>query len=136
MAYETTHVVVDLGDPVPWDLASTGRRDGRWVYSTFQMAEDRADHFALRHDGDEPQSPALTPRAVHQLQRKHPLEQPRPAPARRPGARLWLVEAWLTWRGDDALAQMAVRRQAPPIAHQMDAGQGDRSCTRWLRIII
>src|SRR6516165_5944215 len=66
MAYETTHVVVDLGDPVPWDLASTGRRDGRWVYSTFQMAEDRADHFALRHDGDEPQSPALTPRAVHQ----------------------------------------------------------------------
>src|SRR5262245_24117074 len=124
MAYETTHVVVDLGDPVAWDLASTGRRDGRGVYSTFQMAEDLADHFALRNDGDEPQSPALTPRAVHHIQRKHPLEQPCPAPARRRGARLWLVEALLTWRRDNRLTQVAVRRQAPPIAHQMDVGQG------------
>ena len=124
MAYETTHVVVDLGDPVPWDLASTGRRDGRWVYSTFQMAEDRADHFALRHDGDEPQSPALTPRAVHQLQRKHPLEQPRPAPARRSRVGLLVLHTLLAWRRDDGAAQVAVWPQTAAIAHQMHMRQG------------
>src|SRR5262249_59624477 len=28
--------------------------------------------------------------------------------------------------GDDTFAEMAVRRQAPPIAHQMDVGRGDQ----------
>ena len=45
MAYETTRVVVGLGDPVIWCLARTGRRDGGWVCSEFQMTEDLADHF-------------------------------------------------------------------------------------------
>jgi hypothetical protein len=38
------------------------------------MTEDLADHLALRDDGDEPQGPALTPRAVHHSQRKHPMQ--------------------------------------------------------------
>ena len=54
VAYETTRVVVGLGDPVTWSLAGTGRRDGGWVCSTFQMAKDLADHLTLRNNGDEP----------------------------------------------------------------------------------
>ena len=53
MAYEPTRAGVGLGHPVARCLASTGRRGGGWVYSEFQMAEDLADHFALRDDGDE-----------------------------------------------------------------------------------
>ena len=53
VAYETTRVVVGLGDPVTWGLASTSRRNGGRVCSEFQMAADLADHFALRDDGDE-----------------------------------------------------------------------------------
>jgi len=94
---------VALGDPVTWCLAGTGRRDGGWVCREFQMAEDFADHFALRNDGDEPQCPALTKGAVRQVQRKDPLQQPCPAPARRPGVRLF-VHPSLTRRGDDAPA--------------------------------
>ena len=77
-------------------LASTDRRDGGWVCSTFQMAEDLADHLALRDDGDEPQRPALTKRAVRHVKRKDPMQQPRPVPARRPGVRL-LVHPLLAW---------------------------------------
>ena len=69
MAYETTRVVVGLGDPVIWCLARTGRRDGGWVCSEFQMTEDLADHFTLRDDGDEPQGPARTKRAAGHIQR-------------------------------------------------------------------
>src|SRR5262249_50421869 len=55
MTDEPTRVVVGSGDPVTVCLASTGRRDGGWVCSKLQMAEDLADHRALRDDGDEPQ---------------------------------------------------------------------------------
>ena len=54
VAYETTRVVVGLGDPVTWSLAGTGRRDGGRVCRKFQMAEDLADDLALRDDGDDP----------------------------------------------------------------------------------
>ena len=72
MADEPTRGVVGSGDPVTVCLASTGRRDGGWVCSKLQMAEDLADHRTLRDDGDEPQGPVLTPRAVHHIQRKDP----------------------------------------------------------------
>ena len=65
---------VGLGHPVERCLAGAGRCDGGWVYRAFQMTEDLADHLALRDDGDEPQGPALTPRAVHHSQRKHPMQ--------------------------------------------------------------
>jgi hypothetical protein len=87
------------------------------------MAEDLVDHRALRDDGDEPQGPALTPRAVHHIQGKDPLQQPGPASARRPGDRL-RVHPLLAWGGDDAPMQVAVWRQTAAIAHQMDVREG------------
>src|SRR5215813_13912961 len=66
-AYAISYTGVSLGDPVTGDLARTGRRNGRWVCSPFEMAEDLADHLALRDDGDEPQYPTLTQRAVHHI---------------------------------------------------------------------
>src|SRR5919204_2380800 len=88
------------------------------------MAEDLTDHLALRDDGDEPQCPTLTPREVCHIQRKDPMQQPCPAPRRRRGARLWLVEALLPWCREDRPTQMAVGRQAAPIAHEMHVRQG------------
>jgi hypothetical protein len=82
-------------------LASPGRRDGRRGRSELQMAEDRADHLARRDDGDAPQHARLTPGAAGHLQGKDPLEQPRPTPARRRGARLRFVEALLAWRREE-----------------------------------
>jgi hypothetical protein len=103
VASAITRDAADLGYPVAHCWVSAGRRAGGWVCSTFQMAEDLADHRALRDDGDKPQCPALTTRAVRHVKRKAPMQQPRPAPARRPGVRL-LVHPWLTWRRDDAPA--------------------------------
>src|SRR5262245_13661357 len=117
MAYETTRVVVGLGDPVIGCWARTGRCDGGWVCSALQMTEERADHLALRDDGDEPPQARLTPGAARHSQRKDPLEQPRPAPARRRGARLRLVAALLPEGREDRPPQVAVRGEAAPIAH-------------------
>jgi len=125
VADEPTRVVVALGDPVTWCLAGTGRRDGRGVCRQFQMVEELANDLTLRDDGDEPQRPALTKRAVHHIQRKDPLQQPRPVPARRPGVPL-RVHPLLTWCREDRPTQVAVWRQTPPIAHQMDVWQGDQ----------
>src|SRR5262249_10357312 len=126
MAYETTRVIVALGDPVIWCLAGTGRGNGRGICRALQMAEDLANDLTLRDDGDEPQGPTRTKRAVRQVQAKDSLEQPRPAPAWRRGAHLWRVEALLPWGREDRPTQVAVRRQTAAIAHQMDVGQGDQ----------
>src|SRR5262249_31894832 len=128
MAYEPTHVVVGLGDPVTWGLVSTGRRDGGRVYRAFQMAEDLADHLALREAGVEPQHPLVTPGAACHLQAKDPLQQPRPTPARRLGVRLLAVHPLLPECREDRPTQLAVRRQTAAIAHQMDVWQGDQGC--------
>src|SRR5262245_48380388 len=115
-----------LGYAVTGFLVGTGRRDGGWVCRKLQMAKDLADDLALRDDSDEPQRPALAKRTGGHIHVKDPLEQPRPAPARRPGVRL-LGQPLLAWCGDDAPAQVAVRRQTAPIAHQMDVWQAHRS---------
>src|SRR5262249_36640390 len=125
MAYEPTRVV-GLGNPVIWCLTSTGRCDGGWVGREFQMAKDLADHLTLRDDSDESQHPARTKRAVRQVQAKAPLEQLRPAPARRPGACLRLVAALLPGRREDRPAQPSARRQTATIAYQVDMRQGDQ----------
>src|SRR5215831_8037949 len=123
VAAAITRDAMGLGHPVTGCLAGTGRRDGGWVGSTFQMAEDLADHCALCDDGDEPQCPALTKRAVCHIQRQDPMQQPRPAPARRPGVRL-RVHPLLAWRRDDTPTEVAVRREAAPITHEMHVWQG------------
>ena len=125
-AYAISYAGVSLGDPVTGGLARTGRRDGGWVCSTFEMAEDLADHLALRDDGDEPQHSALAKGTRSHIHVEHPLEQPCPAPARRRVAGFRLVEASLTWGGDDCPTQVAVRRETAAIAHQMDVGQGNQ----------
>src|ERR1700757_1375931 len=85
------------------------------VYSEFQMAEDFANHCALRDDGDEPQGPALTPRAVHHLQRKDPLQQPRPVPLETGKTGIVLVASWTAilttcaWRAPTGRARRALR---------------------------
>src|SRR5215471_648504 len=114
-ADKPTRVVVTLGNPVTWCVAGTGRCDGRGVCRAFQMAEDLVAHLPLRDDGNDAQGPALTPRTRDHLQAKDPLQQPRPAPARRHGARSRRVEALLAWCREDRPTQMAVWRQAPAI---------------------
>src|SRR5215831_3472249 len=94
-------------------LADTRWGDGWWVYRQFQMLEDLPDDRALRDGGDDPQCPPLAERAARHVQGKHPLEQPRPAPAWRPRVRRLLVDTLLAGRRDDGPVQVAVRRQAP-----------------------
>src|SRR5262249_19460734 len=112
------------GGPGEGFLASTSRRDGGWVCSPFQMAEDLADDLALRDSGNDPQRPALTKRAGGHIYVKDPLEQPYPTPARRRSARLRLVEALLPWGREDRPTQVAMRREATPITHEVDVRQG------------
>ena len=83
------------------------------------MAEDLADDLALRDDGDDPQHPALAQRTGAHLQGKHPLQEPRPAPVRRRRAGLLFLHPLLARRRDNRLAQCAMRRQTPTIAHEM-----------------
>jgi hypothetical protein len=117
-ADEPTCDAVGLGHPVERCLVTTGRRDGRWVCSKFQMSEDLADHLALCDDGNDPEGAATAQRTGGHLQTKDAAQQPGPRPVR--GARLRLpVHALLAWRREDAPAQVAVRRQTAAIAHQV-----------------
>jgi hypothetical protein len=88
------------------------------------MAEDLADHLALRDGGNDPQRPTLAKRTAGHLQRKHPLEQPRPAPVRRRRAGLLFLNTLLARRRDNRLSQCAMRRQTAGIAHEVGARQG------------
>jgi hypothetical protein len=90
------------------------------------MAEDLANDLTLRDDGNESQHSTLTQRARAHLQGKHALQESRPCPIRGAPGRLLPVYPLLARGGDDAFAEMAVRRQAPPIAYEMDVGQGDQ----------
>ena len=90
------------------------------------MAEDFADHRALRDDGDEPQCSTLTERTRAHLQGKHALQESGPRPIRGAPRRLLSVHPLLAWGGDDRPTQMAVRCQTAAIAHQMDVWQGDQ----------
>jgi len=101
------------------------RRSNRgWVDCALQMLEHLPDHLALGHGGDAPQHPTLTPQAVCHSPCKDALQQPCPAPARRPRVRRLRVHPWLARRGDDRPAQGAVQGQTSTIASQMDPRQG------------
>ena len=89
------------------------------------MAEDFANHRALRDDGDDAQGPVLTPRAVRHIQREDPMQQPCPAPLRRRARGLLVLQPLLARGGDDASAQVTVWRQTAAIAHEMDMREGD-----------
>src|SRR5215469_16794061 len=97
-AHETPCAGVSLGDPITCGLASTSRRNGGWVCSELEMAEDFANHFALRDDGDEPQCPALAPGTRAHLQGKHALQESGPRPVRGAPRHLLPVQPLLAWR--------------------------------------
>jgi hypothetical protein len=82
--------------------------------SKFQMSEDLADHLALCNGGNDPQRPALAKRAAGQLQRKHPLEQSRPALVQRRRAGLLCLHALLARRRDNRLSQRAMQHSWTP----------------------
>ena len=104
-----------------------GPGPGQWEGGLQQVADAGGfpDDLAVRDGGNDPQRPPLTPGAARHIERKHPLQQSCPAPARRPCVPLLLVlHPLLAGRGEDGPAQVAVRRQTTPIAHQMHAWQG------------
>ena len=109
-------------------LADMRRSNQGWVDCELQMLEDLPDHLALSDGGDDPQRPTLTPWVVGHIQCKDALQQPCPAPARRPGVRRLFVHPLLARRGDDRPAQVAVRGQTPALAYQVGAWQGHERC--------
>src|SRR5205823_6549857 len=89
-----------------------------------QMAEDLADHLALRDNGNEPQGPAVAQRTRPHLQGKHASQEPGPRPIGGSSLRLLPVHSLLARGGDDAPAEMVVWCQTPTIADEVDARQG------------
>ena len=85
------------------------------------MLKDLPDDLPVRDGGDDAQCPLLAKWAARHSERKHPLQQSCPAPARRSGVRLLVFHPLLARRGDDGAAQVAVGRQTAAIAHQMHA---------------
>jgi hypothetical protein len=72
-----------LGDLIERFLASTSRGHRRRVGGALQMAENLMDHFGLGDCGDHLQRPLTAQRTGGHLHGKHPLQELRPAPARR-----------------------------------------------------
>jgi hypothetical protein len=107
-AHETPRTAVSLGHPVERGLASMSRRDGGWVCGTFQMAEDFADHCALRDDGDDAQRPLMAKRTAGHIQCKHAPQKSGPGPIRGAPLRLLPVHPLLARGGNNRVAQVAV----------------------------
>ena len=105
-------------------VAHTGRGHRRWDRRELEMPQDARDHRLLGDDGNNPQRPLMAKRTGGHIQTKDAAQQPGPRPVR--GARGYLlpVQPLLAWRGNDAPAHVAVRRQAAAIAYQVDMRQG------------
>jgi hypothetical protein len=88
------------------------------------MTQDARDHRLLDNGGNDPQHPLMAKRAGGQIEGKHPLQEPRPAPVRRGTAGLRLFHTLLARRRDNRRAQRAVRRQTAGIADKVDPRQG------------
>ena len=106
-------------------LASAGRGNGRWDGGELEMPQDTRDHRLLGDDGHDVQgAPAAKGTGAH-IQTKDAAQQPGPRPVRDARVYLLPVQPLLAGRGDDAPAQVAVRRQAATIAYQVDMREGD-----------
>src|SRR5215831_8839026 len=102
-------------------LVPTGRGHGRWDGGELEMPEDTRNDRLLRDDGNDVQrAPAAKGTDAH-LQPKNAAQQPSPRPVRGARWRLLPVQPLLAQCRTDRPTQMAVGRQAAPIAHQMDA---------------
>src|SRR5262249_28306556 len=96
----------------------------RWDGRELEMPQDTRDHRLLGDDGHEVQgAPAAQGTGAH-LQPKDAAQQPGPRPVGGAHVRLLPVQPLLAWGGTDRPPQVAVRREAAPIAHQMDVRQG------------
>ena len=124
----TNHTMALREEHYIYNTTRTGRRDGGWVCRKFQMAEDFSDHFPLGNRGNDPQRSPRAKRTEAHSESTHPLEQPRPTPVRRLGARRRCLDSLLTRRGHDGAAPFTVGRQTPPRAHQMPPWQGHQRC--------
>src|SRR6266699_4955183 len=125
VADETTPRVVGLVEG-RYLLAPTGRGNRRWDGGELEMPQDARDHRLLGDDGhDAERAPAAEGDGGH-LQPKDAAQQPGPRPVRGARVRLLPVQPLLARGGTDRPTQVAVRREAAPIAHQMDVWQGDQ----------
>src|SRR5215468_12142783 len=101
-------------------LAHTGRGNRRWDGRQLEMPQDTRDHRLLGDDGNNTECAPSAKRTGAHLQTKDAAQQPGPRPVGGARVRLLSVQPLLAWGGTDRPPQVAVRREAAPIAHQMD----------------
>jgi len=123
VADETTPQVVGLVES-SYLVAPTGRGNGRWDGGELEMPQDtRHDRFLGDDGNDAERAPSAKGTRGH-IQPKDTAQQPGPRPVGGAPGRLLPVQPLLARGGDNAPAQVAMRCEAPPIAHQVDVGQG------------
>ena len=103
-------------------LAPTGRGYGRWHRRQLEMPQDTCDHRLLGDDGNEAQGAPAAKRTGAHIQTKDAAQQPGPRPVRGARVRLLPVQPLLARGGTDRPTQVAVWRQTPPIADEVDVG--------------
>jgi hypothetical protein len=105
-------------------LAHTGRGNRRWDGGELEMPQDARDHRLLGDDGNDAECAATAKGTRGHIQPKDAASQPGPRPVRGARVRLRPVQPLLARGGTDRPTQVAVWREAAPIAHEMDARQG------------
>jgi hypothetical protein len=88
------------------------------------MTQDARDDRLLGHGGNNAERAASAQGTGGHIQRKHAPQEPGPAPGRCASLRLILIHTLLARRWENRLSQLAVRRQTPSIADEVDARQG------------
>jgi hypothetical protein len=109
-------------------LASTGRGNRRWDGGQLAMTQDARDDRLLGNSSNKTERAAAAQGTSGHIQRKYTPQEPGPAPGRGPKRRLLPVHPPLARCRNDRVPKLAMRRQTPRIAHQMDARQGDERC--------
>ena len=107
-------------------LATTGWGNGRWDGRELEMPQDARDHRLLGDHGNDPERATVAKGTGGHIQPKDTAQQPGPRPVRGTSVSLLPVQPLLARGGTDRPAQVAVRREAAPIAHQMDVWQRDQ----------
>src|SRR5262249_9174390 len=106
--------------------ATTGGCNGRWDGRELEMPQDARDHRLLGDDSNDPECTTSAKGTRGHIQAKDAAQQPGPRPVRGARVRLCPVQPLLARGGTDRPTQVAVRREAAPIAHQMDVWQRDQ----------
>jgi len=88
------------------------------------MTQDARDDRLLGNSSNNTERAASAKGTGGHIQRKHAPQEPGPAPGRGPKRRLLPVHPPLARCRNDRVPKLAMRRQTPRIAHQMDARQG------------